>query len=148
MLATRPAPKFERFTETLHILVLWAFAVAQPLYDLIARYPTFLTAHQVESTRILWLASWLSLGLPGLLVASEWLVGLAGRMLRRALHQLMVSILAAAIAMPWLTRIEALPESIIVVSILGCGVLALMAYRNLESFAEYSDTQGKERPLL
>ena len=29
----------------LHILALWSFAVAQPLFDLVARYPTFLIAH-------------------------------------------------------------------------------------------------------
>ena len=32
----------------LHIFVLVGFALAQPLYDLIGQYPTFLVAHDVQ----------------------------------------------------------------------------------------------------
>lgn len=48
-----------------HLLVLSAFTTAQPIYDLLARHPEFLPAHQSERVDILLLTVGLSLLLPG-----------------------------------------------------------------------------------
>jgi hypothetical protein len=65
----------------LHLAVLAAFAVAQPLYDLLGTHPAYLIDMEVGLPAILWLVALLSFALPAALVAILW--G-AGRLLPRA----------------------------------------------------------------
>ncbi len=79
----------------LHTCVLWGFAVAQPLYDLIGRYPTFLSAHHLTGPQIVILAVLLSVGLPALLWGFEWLVAACHRRTAAVLHQFLAGALLA-----------------------------------------------------
>ncbi len=51
-----------------HVIGLWAFAVAQPILDLIGREPGFLLAHRLTGLPLTGLALGLALGVPLLLV--------------------------------------------------------------------------------
>lgn len=53
----------------IHICVLVAFGVAQPLYDLLGRNGDFFVAHRMDALDLVAFAAALSLGLPGVLVA-------------------------------------------------------------------------------
>ncbi len=52
-----------------HVFGLWAFAVAQPVLDLIGREPGFLVAHRLTGVPLAALALGLAIGLPALLAA-------------------------------------------------------------------------------
>lgn len=56
-------------------LALWGIAVAQPLYDLLARSPEFLVAHGVVPAQLLGLALVVSVVIPDLLAALVLLAG-------------------------------------------------------------------------
>ena len=72
-----------------HVLALWGFACAQPLYDLFAQYPTFLVAHGLTGNALFVFAAVLSLLLPLTLVA---LLGLL-----QHLHRTLAASVAAVI---------------------------------------------------
>jgi hypothetical protein len=54
--------------EAVHIVTLWSFAVAQPLYEIVRRNREFFVAHRSEPYDLLLLVATLSVVLPGLLV--------------------------------------------------------------------------------
>ena len=58
----------------LHVWVLWAFAVAQPIYDAIRRNGEFFVAHEADRLDLILLTIALSLILPGLAAAAIWLL--------------------------------------------------------------------------
>lgn len=55
-----------------HLFTFTAFAVAQPLYDLLARHPEFLIAHRLGGGALLVLIAFLSLLLPGVPALLLW----------------------------------------------------------------------------
>ena len=61
--------------ESIHLFVLWSFAVAQPLYDLIGSNAEFLVAHGAGVTDLLALVVLLSLAPPLVLVLAEAAIG-------------------------------------------------------------------------
>ena len=65
----------------LHIFVLSAFALAQPLFDVLARHPAFLVAHRADALDLVLLAFTLSFLIPAVVVAIQF--GLQ-RMFRKA----------------------------------------------------------------
>ncbi|MGE4607803.1 MAG: sulfatase-like hydrolase/transferase [Myxococcota bacterium] len=84
----------------LHVAVLAAFAVSQPLFELMARHVEFLVAHQVDGADIAWIALGLGLGLPGGFGLAAWIgAKLPGRG-SRAVLWCFVAGLIAAIALP------------------------------------------------
>jgi hypothetical protein len=86
-------PPERPIVEALHILALFAFAVVQPLLDLLGRNPTFFIAHRADRGEILALISLLTLGIPSLLVLLEFAVGRFSRLWRRALHVTLLGLL-------------------------------------------------------
>ena len=89
----------------LHIAVLTAFAVAQPLFDLLGRHVEFLLAHGLDGLDLVGIAVVLGLAVPGALALASW--GLE-RVLGRAglvLHGAIVALLVAAVALPVLARL-------------------------------------------
>ncbi len=53
----------------LELVSLYSLAVAQPLYDLIGRFPTFLSAHALLHTELIWFLCIVSFAIPLALVA-------------------------------------------------------------------------------
>ena len=108
----------------LHLFGLAGFAVAQPIYDLLERYPTFLVAHDASTADVLGLAAGWSLGIPALLVGGEALLGLLSRRLRWLLHLCIVAALVGLAALPPLHRALTLPAA---PTLLAAGVIGLAA---------------------
>ena len=104
--------------------MLWTFAVAQPLFDLLKDNPEFFAARGSSGFDVI---SWSVLVVvlpPAVLLAIELLIGLAGPLARQAAHLVLIAGLVALIAAQALKKsIEASDLVLIVVSVLiGAGV--------------------------
>ena len=77
-------------TDYMHIFVLVAFAVAQPIYDLLGKNPTFFVAHGAKCSLIINMIFLLSFGLALVLVLSELTIRLFSERLRCRIHWLFV----------------------------------------------------------
>jgi hypothetical protein len=101
------------------LFVLSSFAIAQPIYDLVARTPEFLVAHRLEPLEIGLLIVILSFGVPLILLSSEWLLGLTSVRIRRLVHTVFVCILLTLILLPLPKKVAilsgALKSSIVLV---------------------------------
>ena len=87
-------------SELLHLPVLGAFAVAQPIYDLLARNPEFLVAHGAGPFLIGSLVLFLSLGLPIFLVLIDLAVSSCAEVVRRGVHASLMTLLASLTLLP------------------------------------------------
>ena len=79
-----------------HLAVLWSFAVAQPLLDLLGDAPEFFVARENTRGDIILLALTVTLVPPLALTAVEALLWAVSPRLRRAVHLLLVALLVAA----------------------------------------------------
>jgi hypothetical protein len=113
----------------LGLAVLWTFAVAQPLFDLLKDNPEFFAARGSSGFDIISFAVLLVVLPPALLLAIELLIGLAGRAAREGAHLVLLSILVALIAAQALKKSLDLPDPVLIVlSIaIGSGVATLYA---------------------
>ncbi|MBA3263299.1 MAG: sulfatase-like hydrolase/transferase [Thermoleophilaceae bacterium] len=108
-----------------HVAVLWALAVAQPLFDLLGRNPEFFATRGSRPGDIVAFALLASFAVPLVLVGLEWLAGLANAALAWALHLVFVAVLVAAIALQVIGLAGAVPAFALAV---GAGALAALAY--------------------
>jgi hypothetical protein len=84
----------------LHLATLAGFAISQPIYDVLLRFPTFLVSHRLDSRDILLLTLLLSILLPAFVFGLSWLSHFLGEKLHRILHIVMLSILLIATLLP------------------------------------------------
>ncbi|MCP4660194.1 MAG: sulfatase-like hydrolase/transferase [bacterium] len=96
-LATDPQHPPRHIERALHVYALFGFAVAQPLYDLLARSPEFLVAHQLESAELIALVALLSLLAPSILVLVQVLVSRLGTRPAQLVYGVWVTLLSATI---------------------------------------------------
>jgi hypothetical protein len=89
----------------LHLFVLAAFAVAQPLFDVLGRSPEFFLVRDAPYGDVLGTVVLVSLGTPLVLLALEEIVGLFGDAPRRGAHLVIVAALCAAVCLPGLGRL-------------------------------------------
>lgn len=88
------------FVEALHVLTLFSFAAAQPIYDILARNPAFLIAHRVGTADLLLLVFVVSfLGPAGAILVLNGIRRLRPKS-RRTAVAVSVTILTAAIFLP------------------------------------------------
>ncbi len=116
------------FIDILHIFVLFSFALAQPLFDLLSRNAEFFVAHHSQPVDIILLILILCFLLPAIVVLIEVVSGLFGRRARKAVHGFMVAGLVAVIALPALKKISLFPGTAILVVAVILGVTATIAY--------------------
>ncbi len=95
----------EYFIDAIHIFVLFSFAVAQPLFDLLSRKTTFFVAHRSEPADVIILVFILCVLLPALVIFIEVVAGLLGQRTRKGVHGFIVASLVAIIALPALDKI-------------------------------------------
>jgi hypothetical protein len=107
--------------------VLWSFAFAQPLLDLLGDTPEFFVARGNTKGDILLLAFGLMLVPPLAMTALEGLVGLASMRLRRALHLCLVAALMAAFALQLIKDVS-VRSAVLLAAALAIGALAALAY--------------------
>lgn len=120
--------KKDFFIDGLHIFVLFSFAFAQPLFDLLSRNAEFFVAHHSEPVDIILLILILCVLLPALVVLIEGVAGLFGPRARKCVHGFMVAGLLAVIALPALEKIFELPGTVILVGAAILGVAVTIAY--------------------
>jgi hypothetical protein len=95
----RPMSRRPLLERGLHIAVLWALAVAGPLFDLLDRYPEVFGTRETAPGEIVAVAVVVTFVPPLLILAVEWLAGLASEGLAGAVHLACVAVLVAAIAL-------------------------------------------------
>ena len=115
---------------TCHLAVLWAFAVAQPVYDLLGRNPTFFVAHRAGPADLVLFALVVSLGpvaILALLFGTFARIGVgSGWPLVAA-----VAVLVSLVALPPLHRAGGMPTWMVFAGAGGLGVLAALVYARL-----------------
>lgn len=98
----------------LYTAALAAFAIAQPLYDLIGRNPAFLTAHFAQPIDIALIVLGVSIMIPALLITVQFIAAQLNRRLWLATHSVIICLLAAAAALPLLAKLAPLPDAVVI----------------------------------
>ncbi len=114
--------------DTLHIFVLSAFAVAQPLYDLLGRNAEFFVAHRSLRGDILTLVLLLSVALPGAIALVRAGVGLVSTRAGNALHALIGFCGITLIVLPVLNQMVPWPAWVVLLVACGLGLCGTAAY--------------------
>ena len=112
-----------------HLAVLSALALAQPVLDILGKNPAFFAVRGSTGTQIVLFAVAITLGLPALLLLVELLVHAVSPRLAYALHLVFVAALAGLLALLVLTKTGALTDVAAIVVATALGVLAAAAYR-------------------
>ena len=110
----------------LHLLVLWNFAVAQPLFDLFSRTAEFFVLRQSPLLDIVLFAILLSVVVPALGVLVIWGIRVVDAGLSVGLHLLLVGGLSAMLALQALQMLQTLPHVSGIVLMLGAGGIGLL----------------------
>jgi Sulfatase len=111
----------------LNLAVLWTFAVAQPLFDLLKDNPEFFAARGSSGFDIISFSVLLVVLPPAILLAIELLVGIAGRPARLSAHMVFLGALVALIAAQALKKSFDVSDTVLIVLSLaiGAGLAAL-----------------------
>lgn len=118
----------------LHTLVLAAFALAQPLLDLLSRNVEFLLAHGLDRLDLLLLALVLTAGIPGAIALAKWALESALESVlgprSGLLHRVTVALLVTVILLPVGVRAvgRVVPGWLLVAVAAALGVAATVAY--------------------
>ena len=125
----QPRPGWETYrADSLHIFVLVGFAVAQPLFDLLARQADFFIFQNLTRIDIIALVVLLSGLLPLGLISVAGLIGLVSQRLRRWVHNALLALGVALTVLPALHPIEAVQGIFLVLGALVLGALAALFY--------------------
>ena len=116
----------------LNLAVLWTFAVAQPLFDLLKETPEFFAARGSAGFDIVSFSVLLVVLPPALLLAIELLVGLAGGAARRVAHLVLIGVLVALIAAQTLKKTIDASDGLLIVLSLASGGVAAIVYARAE----------------
>ena len=120
-------PKADFLFPGLHLLVLWNFAVAQPLFDLFSRTAEFFVLRQSPALDVVLFAILLGVGVPALGVLVIWGIRIVDAGLSTGLHVLLVGGLSAMLALQALQLLQTLPHISGLVLMLGAGGVGLLA---------------------
>ena len=123
-------PGFARtaLTHGARLAVLSAFALAQPLLDILGKNPEFFSVRRSSSTQIVLFALFLVFVPPAALLAVELLVRLVDRRAGQALHLLFVAGLVAVVVLHALTNRSALSGTTALVVAAAVGVAGALLY--------------------
>ena len=122
----------------LHLAALTAFAVAQPLYDLVARSPEFFVAHRADRADIAILTVLLLLALPAAVMLGVRLLDTVSTRVGTALGLAAVLALAAAFALLVLKRTTGLASPAALPIALGLAAAATLAYDRFEPVRSFT----------
>jgi hypothetical protein len=122
-----------------HIAVLWALAVAQPLFDLLGRNPEFFATRGSPPGDIVAFGLLVTFAVPLVLIGLQWAAGLVSKPLAWGLQLACVAALVAAIALQVIGMAGAVPALALA---LGLGVLAAVAYVRLPAARTFLTVLG------
>ncbi len=117
-----------RWTASLHVFVLVGFAVAQPLFDLLARQAEFFAFRQTTWADITALVLILSVLLPLCVIGVEVIIGLLSSRLRRWVHGAIIAAGIAATLLPALHPLNALSGLVLIAGALLLGNITALGY--------------------
>jgi len=112
----------------LHIFLLVGFALAQPLYDLIRQYPTFIVAHDVRPLQLILFAALISFVIPLALVVMQSVVGVFSRSGRLGIHRVLVFVFSILIFSPIIKKVISGPF-LVVFAVIAGGLLTYGYFR-------------------
>jgi Sulfatase len=115
-----------------HLAVLAAFALAQPLFNLLSKNPEFFAARGSTAGEIIVLALLLVLVPPAILLAVELLVGLVSDAARQAVHLAFVGLLAAVVFVQALKKAIDAGDAVLILLALALGAAAAALYWRAE----------------
>ncbi len=120
---------YARFFYSAHLAVLSAFALAQPLFNLLSDNPEFFAARGSTASEIIVFAILATVVPPAALTALEALARLAGERVRWAVHLAFVGVLVAVIAIQAIKGPIGGSDLVLIVLALlvGAGVAAIYA---------------------
>nr|MDQ4041608.1 hypothetical protein [Actinomycetota bacterium] len=113
-----------------HLLALWAFALVQPLFDLLGRNADFFVARGSTSGDIVAFALAVTLLPPALLLGLEALVGLASPAARDWVHLALVALLVALVFVGFAKKAVDASSAVLFPVSLAVGVGAAAWYRD------------------
>lgn len=149
-----PTSEAGRYAPVAHIFGLWAFAVAQPILDLVGRAPDFLVAHRLQGAPLAALALGLSIGVPLVLAAPFAVPALPGSRIGRVYADCLRSLLSAAFFLQLLSiygSSSPLPSAAIVAAALAGGLgttFALHRWRGLSNLVAVTALATLVVPLI
>jgi hypothetical protein len=133
------APRSELARDGVHILVLWAFAVAQPIFTLLAGDSEFFAIRGSGRAELVLFAFGLVVVAPLPLMGLELLASLGGeRFRKRTVHYPLVGLLISAIALPLIKRLGFESGLLPVGLALLVGGLGMEALRRWKFAREYA----------
>ena len=116
------------FIDSLHVFVLFSFAVAQPLFDLLARYPKFFITRHSEPIDVIFFILIACIVLPLLVVFIEMVARIIGQRVQKGVHVFVVAGLLTAIVLPALCRIFRFSGTILVMGASILGIVGCIVY--------------------
>lgn len=132
MRSSREPDDAGRFVPIAHVFGLWAFAVAQPVLDLIGGAPGFMVAHRLTGVPLAALALGLAVGVPAILAAPLAFPAVSGSGLGRLWMDGIRALLAAAFLLQLTHR---LPVAAALVLAAAGGVGAVLCLRRYRAFS-------------
>ena len=115
-----------------HLGVLWSFAVAKPLFDVLDGSPEFFVARENTSADIILFAVALTLVPPTVLILAELLVS-RFRRVRAGLHFAFIAVLAGALVLQILKSFSGGSSAVLIPLAAAGGVAAAIAYLRFEA---------------
>lgn len=132
----------------LHLAVLSAFAFAQPLFDLLGKYPAFWAAHDSTRWEIVGFALLLVLGPPTLLLLLEAVAGLGGPRVRDGVHIALIAVLASIVALTFVRGPAGdMRAGLVLLISVAIGVALALLYARTEGVRSFLSVLGVA-PLL
>jgi hypothetical protein len=123
----------------LHVAVLWALAVAQPLFDLLGRNPEFFATRGSPPGDIVAFALLVTFAVPLAVLGLEWLAGLIDEAVAWAVHLVCVAVLVGAIVLQAISLAGTVPALVVA---LGLGAAAALAYVRLPAARTFLTVLG------
>jgi hypothetical protein len=125
---SRPSRGREALTNGAHLAVLSALALAQPIFDILGRNPTFFAARGSTSSEIVLFALALVLLPPLVLALVELAVSFVSTPAARLLHLVFVAGLGAMLVLSVVTQAELVSGAAALATAGGLGVLLAVGY--------------------
>ncbi len=113
---------------SLHFLIVWNFAVTQPLFDLLSRHAEFFVIRQSAPLDIILFVLLLFLGFPTLLLLPAWVMSWIHRGISLGLLLCLLAVGSAALAVQALQAVPQMPGFVLVAGATMIGLLTVVGY--------------------
>src|SRR4051812_28606619 len=125
------------FWDFAHLAVLSAFALAQPIFNLLSDNPEFFAARGAPSGDVITFGIYAVLVPPLLGIALELPAGLIHRRARQAVHLLLMAVLVTLFAAQLLKKSIDASDAVLIVLSVAIGLLAALAYARAEAVRSF-----------